>query len=490
MRLLFAVLAIVTGLPGGIVCADSSGNVIEVVDLTKELEDASYYHRDNVMKESIGSKIIGGNGWAWAIQSLKHTRKIRAQLVLERGKIVHEYYRPPGDVTDDPKDAPGHDVDEHVHSITKSFSAMIIAHMIENGYDIAYSDTLEKIFENDKSWTWDEVQIHKSQIPEKAEYNVKQLKKATLHNILAMSAGFDRTRFDLSFPLSDSLLSQYLEELKNINQILYLIYASDELWPTREEWINRSSGGENIVEALAFYDMHPDRVAKDQTSYGEFSYVPFSPLLSYIIKLKSNLTPSQYLETYFTRHLGLGKPWSNNNEGNGNWGWRTNADGMEYGWSGMNITARALGKFGQLILQGGTNGDGEQILSKDWTDQITTPGGVRVSARNQTYIHHFWKYFDPIPPSDWTGEYTCMDGEYGHLTCIQPSTQRVYVQLVEDDPESLHTAQLPSFRGYNERRFFELELFHENLFGAPERTKSSKADKPKRSKISKAKSKK
>ena len=34
------------------------------------------------------------------------------------------------------------------------------------------------------------------------------------------------------------------------------------------------------------------------------------------------------------------------------------------------ITARGLAKFGQLILQGGSNGNGTQILPKHWTDEL------------------------------------------------------------------------------------------------------------------------
>ena len=104
--------------------------------------------------------------------------------------------------------------------------------------------------------------------------------------------------------------------------------------------VRRRSGGESLTGALAYLDIEEENLPKDPTSYGIFQYVGFSPLLSYIIKEKSNHTPSEYLETYFMPYLGLGKPWSK-----GEWGWKTNTDSMEYGWIGMSTFILPLHTF-------------------------------------------------------------------------------------------------------------------------------------------------
>jgi len=494
-----AALTFVSGLSAGIILAESAEQNPEVVNLNEQLADAPYYDRTaRAGMGSRGTNIIGEMGWAWAITGLRHEKKIRAQIVLERGKIVHEYYRKDQSKTET---TPGRDVSEHVHSVTKSFSAMIIAHMVEHpDYDIALEDTLGEIFDDDNVWNSVLSSPNSNDNQTIKEHNVDEMKKATLNNILAMAAGLVENRYNEYrppiFPPQDydNDLVKFIFGFNNHSfadqsEILPLLKAGKATWPVLENQINWRSGGESLVDALAIYDMEPALLPEDPTGYGKHNYIAFSPLLSYIINATSGLMPSQYLEKYFTPYLGPGPktpsgehtmtPWADKI-----WGWETNGDGMEYGWTGMNITARSLAKFGQLIIQGGSNGNGTQILPKHWTDKITTkapPGTPYRDVPFVLYHHHFYSMFDPFygygDDNNWTPGVSCMVGWYGHLTCIQPKSQRVYVQLVEDDAECLYKNNDQANFAVDEKsgilnamNFFY--MMDKDAFGAPEPTTS------------------
>jgi len=502
MKFFPVALTFVTGLVPGIVLAESIDQTPDVVNLNEELANAPYY---DIMAlphmRSRGVTLIGEDGWAWAITSLRHEKKIRAQIVLERGKIVHEYYRKDEPINETRELAPGEYVSEHVHSVTKSFCAMIIAHMVEHpDYDIAFEDTLGKIFDDDSIWNSVLSSPNRNDNQTVAEYNVNEMKKATLNNILAMKAGLDDKRYrdriiwykkekaNLTIPLLQYLDSNYSRELKEFGAV---VLAGKETWPEREEEVNWTPGGESLVDALAIYDMESTRLPKDPTGYGEFKYVAFSPLLSYIINATSGIMPSQYLEKYFMPYLGPGPlnkfvqhsttPWADEI-----WGWKKNDDGMEYGWSGMNITARGLAKFGQLILQGGSNGNGTQILPKHWTDELISPNNPR------KYQYHFIRYFTFI---GYYPEVLCMNGYYGHIVCIHPKTQRIYVQLVEDDSECLYNENSPINKcGFGPKTNDELalRLFYifspdKHAFGAPQTALNPSPKTNKSEKVGKAK---
>jgi CubicO group peptidase (beta-lactamase class C family) len=51
--------------------------------------------------------------------------------------------------------------------------------------------------------------------------------------------------------------------------------------------------------------------------------------------------------------------------------WRTYKDGITFGGLGILTTPREMGKIGQLVLNEGM-WDGEQIVSKDWLDEMTS----------------------------------------------------------------------------------------------------------------------
>jgi len=111
--------------------------------------------------------------------------------------------------------------------------------------------------------------------------------------------------------------------------------------------------------------------------------------------------------------------------------------------------------------------------------------------------------FDPFHGYDpnWTPGVSCMIGWYGHLTCIQPKSQRVYVQLVEDDNECLYKnnyqqgcdASDEKNGIHNAMDFFY--MMDKDVFGVPEPTTSARVPNPspkstknKSEKVGKAKS--
>ena len=72
--------------------------------------------------------------------------------------------------------------------------------------------------------------------------------------------------------------------------------------------------------------------------------------------------------------------------------WRTYKDGITLGAFGILTTPREMGKIGQLVANNGL-WNGEQIVSKDWLDEMTT---VRVSPEeteldNMSFCYLWWK---------------------------------------------------------------------------------------------------
>lgn len=78
------------------------------------------------------------------------------------------------------------------------------------------------------------------------------------------------------------------------------------------------------------------------------------------------------------------------------WFWRRGVDGVPSAASGLRLTARDLGKIGQLVLDGGVF-EGRRIVPKAWLDQLFTPrenlDGVRYG--------YFWWLADSTAPRAW-----------------------------------------------------------------------------------------
>jgi CubicO group peptidase (beta-lactamase class C family) len=78
--------------------------------------------------------------------------------------------------------------------------------------------------------------------------------------------------------------------------------------------------------------------------------------------------------------------------------WQTDTMGRNLGFTGLHLTTESIGRFGQLILQGGRWGD-EQILDPQWLELATSkqtdnaPGSDGVPASpdwRQGYGYQFW----------------------------------------------------------------------------------------------------
>jgi CubicO group peptidase (beta-lactamase class C family) len=78
------------------------------------------------------------------------------------------------------------------------------------------------------------------------------------------------------------------------------------------------------------------------------------------------------------------------------WDWSRGADGVPSAASGLRLTARDLGKIGQLVLDGGMF-NGRRVVPRDWLDELFTP---RTSLFGVRY-GYFWWLADSSDPRAW-----------------------------------------------------------------------------------------
>ena len=78
------------------------------------------------------------------------------------------------------------------------------------------------------------------------------------------------------------------------------------------------------------------------------------------------------------------------------WEWSRRPDGAPSAASGLRMTARDLGKIGQLVLDGGAF-DGRQVVPRAWLDALFTP---RTSLEGVRY-GYFWWLADASEPRAW-----------------------------------------------------------------------------------------
>ncbi len=369
-----------------------SCHAVVEIDLSKPLQTSIHNH-DAVTNYSPGYYFL--NGIFQAMRTTKYGNpKMEAVIVLEKGEIVYEKYR----------DHPDKAVNKtsEIFSATKNIMSMIIGRIIDDGL-LSMGDTLGDIF--DVTTVWD-------QLEDKA-----YLQPITIKSLLQMTSGLVPKR------------QSGLDPASFMNMYLYNYTSFQTLF-------DRPSGGKNLTDDLSI-------VTRGQHGAGQFSYLGSSNILSYVVKEKTGLSPREYFHKHFLVPLGIS---------NDEIDWKTNADGIETSFSGLQLTARQMAKIGQFLLQGGKtgpsssssssssegeSGGGEQILSKEWIENATMLDLVHVPPEKKIdsfpseskYGYLFWSLPDE--------GYYCAFGAFGHYICVHPSLERVYVQQVEDDYISL-----------------------------------------------------
>ena len=93
--------------------------------------------------------------------------------------------------------------------------------------------------------------------------------------------------------------------------------------------------------------------------------------------------------------------------------------GREFSGAGFNATLRDFGRFGQMMLNGGT-ADGQRIVSEEWVRRSTRPSGA-TGAQRGGYGLQWWILGDG-------GAYAAI-GLQGQYIYIDPATRTVVVKL-------------------------------------------------------------
>ena len=113
--------------------------------------------------------------------------------------------------------------------------------------------------------------------------------------------------------------------------------------------------------------------------------------------------------------------------------WETYKDGITMGPFGILTTPRELGKFGQLMINGG-NWNGEQIVSSDWLAEMTSakvPDSKTLES-NITFGYYWWH--------DASRDILMMRGHGGQLVFINKSKRLIIV--ITSEPNTAGGFQL------------------------------------------------
>ena len=212
-------------------------------------------------------------------------------------------------------------------------------------------------------------------------------KNVTIEDMLTMSSGL------IDPPLPDEVMDPSF-------------VMTDEM--LEADFVGGQVGGANLTHSLGL----PNIGTK-----GEFSYLAASNIMSYVIQTRSGLSPREYLSANVMQKLNIGED---------EYGWEQNADGVELGYHGLELTPLQMAKFGQLYLQEGQYKEDNYLVSKSWVEDSLTTHAVNPETQSG-YGYLFWNI----------GPYSCAMGFLGQDICIDPDTERVVVQQRDADYENI-----------------------------------------------------
>ena len=250
--------------------------------------------------------------------------------------------------------------------------------LIESG-DLSLNETLKDIF--DKRSTRKAFN-NTNAFTDVSDDTTKFRENVTVEELLTMTSG---------------LISPPEEDAANLAATM----TTDAIWDMA--LASGTIGGSNLTDSLA----RPDIGTK-----GTFSYLATSNILSYVIELRSDLTPREYLAANVMPFLNISEE---------DYDWLQNADGRENAYHGIELTPLQMARFGQLYLQGGQYKEGEPVVSQSWIDATLTTHSVDPLLQ-AGYGYLFWNF----------GAF-CAIGLYGQDICIDQSNERVIVQQRDPD---------------------------------------------------------
>jgi CubicO group peptidase (beta-lactamase class C family) len=265
-----------------------------------------------------------------------------------------------------------------VWSTTKSWMSMLFGFAVEEGL-IGLEETLGEIFTNESVW---------------AELNATEVDfkmNVTIFEMLTMTSG-------LNNPVLDN------PALANMTAAL-------------ED--GGDAGGGTLVGSLAW----PSVGEK-----GIFHYLGVSNILSYVLQERTGMSPREYLAQKVLPAFGLQ---------DSNIDWWQNADGLEYAYHGLELTAKQMAKFGQLYLQGGLSAPDTQLLKPEWVSNstsvqveeatIVSPADPSIKLTGK-YGYLFWIINGSNIGAPNTGQFYCTIGLGGQDICVDLELDRVSVQ--------------------------------------------------------------
>jgi len=285
-----------------------------------------------------------------------------------------------------------------IWSATKSWIGLLVGIMLRDGQIKSLDESLGDIFINETDW---------NTVTNETNFR----KNVTLRELLTMTSGL------VSPPFDEQNMEASIQEL----------FASTAP--------NSYGGGKDLPDSLAY-----PWVAQK----GQFSYLGISNIMSYVLLQLTGLSPRQFLAQHVLPALGIN---------DGDIGWWTNSDGVEYAFHGLELTAYQMAKFGQLYLQGGfsNHDDVSSVVPKEWIQEslrVHTDALDPYLGRPQTYGYFFWsgpgsqyrfdggcnpKAHRPLEDNSvW-----CALGFGGQDICVHKNLGRVTVQQRDFDPSNV-----------------------------------------------------
>lgn len=177
-------------------------------------------------------------------------------------------------------------------------------------------------------------------------------------------------------------------------------------------------GGGSLVDALSL-----SFIPMMEENRGTYDYLVSNNILSYVILKVSGLTPRQYLAENILPALGIE---------NDDIFWQAMSNGVEGAFHGLHLTANQMAKFGQLYLQRGATGSGNQLVSEDWIDDslsVFVEGSGPLGPIKGGYL---WFDKSDLSPGTW-----CAEGAGGQYICVNSLLGRVVVtqraNMIYDD---------------------------------------------------------
>jgi CubicO group peptidase (beta-lactamase class C family) len=263
-----------------------------------------------------------------------------------------------------------------VWSTTKSWMSMLFGFAVEEGL-IGLGETLGEIFTNESVW---------------AELNATEVdfkRNVTIYEMLTMTSG---------------LLNPIIDD--PVDGEAAVLDGGD-------------AGGGTLVGSLAW----PSVGEK-----GIFHYLGVSNILSYVLQERTGMSPREYLAEKVLDAFGLQ---------DSNIDWWQNADGLEYAYHGLELTAKQMAKFGQLYLQGGLSAPDTQLLTPEWVSNstsvqveeatIVSPADPSLRLTGK-YGYLFWVINGSNIGAPNTSQFYCTIGLGGQDICVDPELDRVSVQ--------------------------------------------------------------